>query len=291
MPAENRFPVMDSMLSQEQRDRRAVARDALRSLLHDLFDPEKGNSDPLNFRAWLSRGGLTSDQDTVIERIWHDYSTALDCTTYGTDLPWGDEAEAEADYPQRSRGGYYLRRTSTSGNTERQRADIEDWFLRGGLTATENWEDIALPGEGEGYRRMIEAVKARSVDWVVVQGADCLFRDVAHRVEVIDLFHHNGVELWEAIDGKCLTNPSEEDDEAEIINAFRETSHHYVQGWEVVVINDEDDEDDKGVVKIETAPNAESDSLRYTVLQGADGRLAFRPDEKWNAQSKSKKIK
>jgi DNA invertase Pin-like site-specific DNA recombinase len=110
--------------------------------------------------------------------------------------------------------------STTRQDTERQVADIDRWLARGGITAAYVWQDHGSRDKAEErpeFQAMLATVKSRGLDWIVIQSTDRLgFKDAYELFEFISIFRKHDVELWNALDGVCI---SHSDDRNVIMNA------------------------------------------------------------------------
>jgi DNA invertase Pin-like site-specific DNA recombinase len=117
-------------------------------------------------------------------------------------------------------GGRYHRVSTTKQETERQIEEIDRWLARGGITAQFVFEDHAPRDKAEErpqFQQMMSMVKARKLNWVVIQSIDRLgFKHTYEYFEFLSIFSKNDVQLWSAIEGVCISNIQ---DDRVILNA------------------------------------------------------------------------
>lgn len=117
-------------------------------------------------------------------------------------------------------GARLLRVSTDRQDTERQLRDIERWERQQGVQASLEFEDKEsrlLSERREEFQRLLTHVDNRTVNWVVIQSTDRLgFKHTFELFEILGRFLRNGVRLYTACDGRCLTST---DDFTVIMNA------------------------------------------------------------------------
>ena len=118
-------------------------------------------------------------------------------------------------------GARLLRVSTDRQDTDRQRADIARWEKKHGVSATHTFEDREsrlLAEKRADFQRLLRLVEAGGVSWVVIQTTDRLgFKHTFELFEFLSIFLRHGVQLYTAVDGKCLTST---DDFTVITNAI-----------------------------------------------------------------------
>lgn len=118
-------------------------------------------------------------------------------------------------------GARLLRVSTDRQDTDRQRADISRWEKKHGVSATHTFEDREsrlLAEKRADFQRLLRLVEAGGVNWVVIQTTDRLgFKHTFELFEFLSIFLRHGVQLYTAVDGKCLTST---DDFTVITNAI-----------------------------------------------------------------------
>jgi DNA invertase Pin-like site-specific DNA recombinase len=121
--------------------------------------------------------------------------------------------------PTGSRGVAYLRISSDKQDADSQRKSIEGWLHRRNL-AVERWfEDVGardLAGKRKDFQKLLKAVTAGQIDWIVVDAKDRFGTRSGYEFgEFANLLQNNDVHLWSVTQG-CLTA---DDASTEILNA------------------------------------------------------------------------
>jgi DNA invertase Pin-like site-specific DNA recombinase len=112
--------------------------------------------------------------------------------------------------PAGARGAAYVRVSDTVQETTRQHDSIRLWAGRHGVAVAETFEDKGgrrhEADTREGFQRLLAAVRAGKLDWVVIDAQDRLgFQDVYEYMHYVHVFRTHRCELWEAVGDRLLT--------------------------------------------------------------------------------------
>ena len=117
-------------------------------------------------------------------------------------------------------GTVYLRVSSDKQDHERQVQDVQGWLQRRSLTPAETVEDTGSrlqANKRADFQRLFDIVRSGEIGWVVIQTIDRLgFKHTYEYFKFIAEFMENNVQLWSALEDKCLT---ETDDGTVLTNA------------------------------------------------------------------------
>lgn len=117
-------------------------------------------------------------------------------------------------------GTAYLRVSTDRQDHERQVQDIHRWLERRGLNVATTLEDTGSRLQAKkraDFQRLFDLVRSGDIGWVVIQTIDRLgFQHTYEYFKFIAEFMENGVQLWSALEDKCLT---ETDDGTVLTNA------------------------------------------------------------------------
>jgi DNA invertase Pin-like site-specific DNA recombinase len=114
----------------------------------------------------------------------------------------------------------YLRVSTDRQDHERQVQDVQRWLERRGLKPVETVEDTGSRLQAKkraDFQRLFDRVRSGEFGWVVIQTIDRLgFQHTYEYFKFIAEFMEHGVQLWSALEDKCLT---ETDDGTVLTNA------------------------------------------------------------------------